>query len=176
MVRRSLIAVTRGVDEAEHFLEEMSEGGRILSWEPQPMGRVAACEGASGNMAPLTACFLGRDADEGQRARDFWRGAIEQDGSMSDELLAIMRMDDEKRRRYKKQYASVDRYVTEQECLHADAFLGPDGEWADSSHLRGRNQLHEWVTGFVDRHISPLMGGDEEDALLISTYTYLEMP
>lgn len=177
MTRRSLLAVTYGTDEAKRMLDAMVEEGRILSWEPQVSDWL--CDWGTDGPRPfgsLLACDLSPSETEGMRARAFWDGAVEQDGSMSDAMLSLMRMDDRRREEYRKRYVSADRYVEEQACLHADAFLGPDGEWVDSSALRGRNQLHDWVVGFADRHVIPLMDMDDAADLTISMYTYLDMP
>lgn len=127
-------------------------------------------EGKATNLIALSECDLSPNLEDAGKAEAFWHGAVEGDGTMSSSLLALMRMDDDKRASYLRRYGTMDRYVDEMSRLHGDAFLSPEGEWADCLSLRGRNQLHEWNVGFVDRHILPLLPRQDASDIMLAAY------
>lgn len=155
-------------------LDDAVRDGTIAAWRE---GLTMTLRHRSGK--PVSECLLSDLAldssdDDVVRARRFWNGAIDNDGSMSTYLLSVIRMNDEKRNEYVKRYKTLDRYVQEMSSLHADAVLLPDGSFRSNDGLRGCNQLHDWSLGFCGRFIEPLLADEsrEASALMVRMFEY----
>lgn len=173
---KTMMAVTHDSDDVEGMLDSLVNKGIITSWRG---GTGTMLRRQSGDA--VAECMLGdldvRPSDEErEKAERFWHGAIEGDGSMSELLLSVMRMDDAKRESYLRRYKTIERYVEEICSVHADAILLPDGTFSSNDGLRGRNQLHDWNVGFSGRFVAPLMSprddSPNQSPLMVRMFEY----
>ena len=143
--------------DIEPVLDALLVDGTISHWdESSPIMLRNSVTGEAVSTCPLPELSTATDEEELEKARHFWDGAIEQDGSISQALLGMMRIDASKRGYYVKRYKTRERYAEEVASVHADAILLPDGTFLSNDRLRGSNQLHDWNIGFADRFLRPL--------------------
>lgn len=172
---KSMMTITSKSTDVEERLDTLVDEGLISDWASGGGTSLRNKDGESVPECPLRSLGAGSPDDDQAKAERFWHGAIEEDGSMSDGLLSVMRMDDEKRASYLRRYKTIDRYVEEMCSLHADAILLPDGTFSSNDGLRGANQLHDWNVRFRDAFVTPLLDkGDEtpETELVVRTWSY----
>ena len=157
-----MVIAPEGAD-VDSMLEALVDDGVISGWEASPLvGLRNAVTGEVVGDCPLAELAMVADDEEIRKARHFWDGAIAQDGSIPPSVLRVMRIDDEARDAYVRRYGDAERYVTETTAVHADAVLLPDGSFRSNDDMRGRNQLHDWSVGFVDRFLRPLSDGEAD--------------
>lgn len=158
--QRTLLVISDADADISVSLDALVADGTISRWDDHPLGMLRNLDGQAVPECPLASLSVTPSDEDRQKAERFWHGAVERDGSMSEALLSIMRMDDAKRDGYVRRYKDIDRYVLEMCSLHADAVLLPDGRFESNDGMRGCNQLHDWNAGFCDRFVRPLLDGD----------------